>query len=204
MSKKWFIVAILILVAASLSLAACGKGEQKPKDPGEGFNEELAGAPDWVMKGCYAYWGEQQQASGKVCGVGSIGGTRNISLARSGAIARARTDIARTLQVKVQAMLKDYQATVTGGEGFGTQASDEQYVVDVSKQITQMNLSGSEPAEIWISPNGTVFALVILDVEKFKSIVNDANNLPEAIRKAVVERADEAFKELDAATQGAE
>lgn len=200
MSKKLFIVVLAVLALAALSVSGCAKHPPKPKAPGEGFASEMAGAPDWITKNCETYWGKKAKMDGKVCAVGSVGGTRNITMARQGAVARARTEIARTLEVRVAAMLKDYQATVTGGEGFGMEASDEQYIVDVSKQITQLNLSGTELVETWISPNGTVFALVVLDVEKFKDIVNKATNLSEAVRKAVVERAEKAFQELDAAT----
>jgi hypothetical protein len=157
------------------------------------MKNELIGAPDWVTKDCASYIKDNK----KICGVGSIGGTRNPSIARTTAVARARTEIARTLQTRVTAMLKDYQATTSGGEYFGKYASDEQHVVDVSKQITNMTISGTVQKEICISKNGIYYVLVTLDIEKFKNIVQNMHSLPESVRKAVVERADKAFKELD-------
>jgi|GEM_PF-227717 len=195
MARKFNVVILCLVLAMSLSFVSCGSKEKKPDPPGSTFQAELAGAPDWVIKGCNAYWGDK--ADDKLCGVGSMGGTRNISLARKTAVARGRTDIARSLQVRVKSMIKDYQATVTGGEGFGTESSDEQYVVDVSKQITDMTLAGTEMVEIWISPNGTVYALVALDAEKFKDAISKAQQLDEKVRKYVEDNAKKAFNDLD-------
>ena len=86
-----------------------------------------------------------------------MGGTRNISLARTTATARARTEIARSLNTHVSAMLKDCQASTTGGSEYAESASDEQHIVDVSKQITKASLSGTRLKKTWISPKGTVF-----------------------------------------------
>ena len=47
-----------------------------------------------------------------------MAGTKNPGLARSAAVARARTEMARGLETKIQALLKDYQATSTGGSDF--------------------------------------------------------------------------------------
>ncbi|MGH0033986.1 MAG: LPP20 family lipoprotein [Myxococcota bacterium] len=159
---------------------------------------EFAGAPEWVVKGCAAYPGDEGKA--RICGVGSAGGSNNPSMMRKAAVARARTEIARTLGVKVQSMLKDYQATTTGGEEFGTAAADEQHIVDVSKQITNFSLAGTEHRDTWISNSGTWYALVVLDLDKFEDSVGKMNNLSESIRKAVQERAEAAFDELDEAT----
>jgi hypothetical protein len=60
-----------------------------------------------------------------------------------------------------------------------------------------MTISGTVQKEIWVSKNGIYYVLVTLDIEKFKNIVQNMHSLPESVRKAVVERADKAFKELD-------
>jgi hypothetical protein len=179
------------LCAAALSLGCAGTpvGEDTP------LEREFTGAPDWVIRGCGAYWGDD--GAGRICGVGSAGGSRNVSLMRTTAIGRGRTEIARSLQTRVQAMLKDYGATTTGGEEFGEAANDEQHIVDVSKQITNMSLSGTEMTDSWISQNGTYYALVALDVEKFSDSVSRMDQLSERVRRAVVERAEASFAELD-------
>ncbi len=180
------------VVIASLGAFGCGKSLVKP--PSETLPGEFAGAPDWVVRGCDAYGGSKKGVY--ICGVGSMGGTRNISLARTTAVARGRTEIARSLQVTVKAMIKDYQSTTTGGEQFGTAASDEQNVTDVSKQITDFSLAGPEMKEVWVSQNGTLYALVVLDLAKFQQSVKEMKNLSQEIRQAIEERAKDAFSEL--------
>ncbi len=189
MKKTLFIA----LMAASFLMLSCGGNAAS--NSGKEAPNEFADAPAWVLGGGVA--------SGKeICGVGTVQGTRNLSLARTAAYGRARTAIARMLQVKVKSMLKDYQSTTTGGEKFGEAANDEQHIVDVSKQITDINLSGTEERAIWMSKTGkTVAGLVCLNTEKFKSAVSNMSQLDEAVRQAVVERADKAFSELDEATK---
>ncbi len=185
----------LVVLAATLALILGGCAG-KPKDPpGNAIKNELKGAPDWVTN-CSSFWKDKDDV--KICGVGSMGSTRNIGLAKSAAEGRGRTAIARALQVQIKSMLEDYQATTTGGEQFGKAASDEQHVVDVAKQVTDMSLSGTENTATWISDSGTYYVLMALDVEKFKEIVDNMTQLSESVRKAVVERADAKFKELDA------
>lgn len=191
---KKIIALVFVLALGGLALG-CGPSDDKEEVKGA-LNAELVGAPQWVLMGCAQLGGDQTP----ICGVGSFSGTRNISIARSGAIGRARTDLARNLQVKVKALYKDYQATTTGGEDFGTAANDEQHVVDVSKQITKTTLSGTAVAATWMSQTGTLWVLVKLDPEAFSKALSGMKQLDENVRRAIVERANEAFKELDEAT----
>lgn len=187
---KKFVVIFAVLVAA-LIFASCG-GNSNAKKEGTMMGNELEGAPAWVL-------GNSNSAS-QICGVGSAAGTRNPSLATTAAMGRGRTEIARTLSVKVKSMLKDYQSTTTGGEQFGQAANDEQHIEDVSKQITDMSINGSEKKNTWISNTGTLYVLMCTDLEKFKDSVNKMQQLDEKVRAAVVERANKAFDELDKAT----
>ena len=190
------------LFAMAVSVMVCsGCAGTRPKPPASVVHQELASAPCWVTKGGGCYFKEAERAK-YVCGVGSVGGTRNVGLAREAAMGRARTEIARSLAVRVASMLKDYQATTTGGAEFGTSAADEQHIADVSKQITDMTLSGTEIVDSWISSSGTYYALCRLDVDGFKDTVRRMTALSESVRQAVVDRADKAFEELDRATNG--
>ena len=187
--------ALGLCLAATLAFAtACS---HRPP-PGAEMADELDGAPEWVSRGCAAYWGDDDGA--RICGVGAMSGTRNPALARTAAMGRARTEIARSLQTKVRAMLKDYHSTTTGGDEFGIAAADEQTIDDVSKQITSMTLSGTTLQDTWISQNGTLYTLVALDVDRFNDSISRMTNLSESIRTAVRERADAAFRELDEET----
>lgn len=128
----------LICVLALTTLASgCGHTQSG----GSATFPEVQAAPVWVTANCQdAFVGDEVV----LCGVGSMTGTRNPSLACNAAMARARTDLARTLQVKVKAMVKDYQSVTTDGVG----ADDEQHVVDVSKQVTSANLRGTRGADV--------------------------------------------------------
>ena len=187
--KKVLLIAVSVCVA--LLFISCGSAEKKA--PGNAIAQELDGAPSWVLSSA--------NGNGQICGVGSAGGTRNISMARTAAIGRGRTDLSRQLQLQVKSMLKDYQSTTTGGENFGTVANDEQHIVDVSKQVTEMTLNGTELNNTWLSKTGTLFTLVCLNVDKFKNMVSKMGQLDEQVRAAIVERADKAFDELDKETK---
>jgi len=74
-------------------------------------------------------------------------------LARSAAEA-ARAPTARSLQTRVKAMLKDYQAATQAAREL---TASEQHIEDVSKQITD-HAVGHAPGRHWIStpaPSGT-------------------------------------------------
>lgn len=191
--------ALAVALLAAFAAACASTPDPIALTPSSALAGEFEDAPDWVTRSCSAWWGDDDGA--RVCGVGSMGGTRNVSLARATAAARGRTEIARTLQVKVRAMLKDYEATTTGGEDYAVAAADEQHVVDVSRQITDFTLAGTESNDSWISPNGTLYMLMVLDLEKFQSSVSQMSNLSSEIRRAVEQRAEDAFRELDDATR---
>lgn len=184
---------LALAVAIAFSALACANNAD---NSGDQQSAELAGAPGWVTQGCEG-WTAGEEGSENICGVGSFAGSQNISLARTAAMARGRTEIARSLGVKVKSMLKDYQETTTGGEQFGTSSSDEQHIIDVSKQITDMSLTGTEVKDTWVSGSGTYYALVVLDLDRFEQSVNRMNRLDENVRKAVNERARSAFGEMN-------
>lgn len=174
------------------------------KDPqdtalaGEFVGPDGAPAPAWVTQPA------KYKPSGEplLCGEGSVAGAKNISLAQSGAQGRARTALARMLEVKVKAMLKDYQASVSASGGAGSVASDEQAIVDASKQITNTTLQGTEVLETWVSSKGTLHALVCLNVPKFKAALASMSQVNEKLKKAVEQRAEKAWAEIDAETGG--
>jgi len=70
--------------------------------------------------------------------------------------ARARTAIARQLSTKVQAMFTDYNLDA-GNVNAQANASLQE---DVSRQITNMDVSGARPIKRWEAPDGTWWYLV--------------------------------------------
>jgi hypothetical protein len=186
-----------LLSRGTLSLAllgvviGCGSSPPKPQNA---LQAEMVGAPKWAQGACQL--GLQNKKA--ICGTGSVSGMTNVALARSAAEGRARTELARSLQTRVKAMLKDYQAATQGGPG--NQTASEQHIEDVSKQITDTTLSGTRLEDTWISNAGTFWALVVLDTDAFKDSMNNMKQLDDHIRAAIVKRADKAFSELDDAT----
>jgi hypothetical protein len=186
-----------LLSRGTLSLAllgvviGCGSSPPKPQNA---LQAEMVGAPKWAQGACQL--GLQNKKA--ICGTGSVSGMTNVALARSAAEGRARTELARSLQTRVKAMLKDYQAATQGGPG--NQTASEQHIEDVSKQITDTTLSGTRLEDTWISNAGTFWALVVLDTDAFKDSMNNMKQLDERMRAAIVKRADKAFSELDDAT----
>lgn len=181
-------------ILAVLTCVACGGGQQQTKTSPAG---EMDGAPEWVLTGCGAFGGEKMP----VCGVGIFSGTRNFALARDGAVARARTDLAKNIDITVKALYKDYAATTTGGSDFGNAANDEQHVEQVSKQITNMRLAGTVVAMVWHSKSAQTWAaLVKFDPGSLAEELGQITDLNEKVRQAVVKRAEQAHKELDKLT----
>jgi len=179
------------LVVVVLALA-CGSDGPEAAAPTDG---PLAGAPDWVLGDCSAHWADD---GARLCGVGSVAGTRNISLARTAAIGRARTGIAATLQERVRGMLEGFASTKTGREALGDDAGDSGYMDDVARQITQLTLSSASLEDTWVGPDGTLYTLVALDAETFGDAVDQMSSLAKPIREAVKVRADDAFREREA------
>lgn len=198
MSKSKFALALLVLSWA------CGGSQTQPVTPesgplaGELVDAEGEPAPRWVTA---PNTHRRDEEDNKVlCGEGSMAGTRNMSMAQSASAGRARTNLAAQLETRVQSMLKDYQASTSGGAQFGGAANDEQHVVNAAKQVTDTTLSGTEVTDTWISSTSTLHTLVCLNVERFKGIVSSMEQLDEAIRAAVVQRAEAAWAELDETT----
>jgi hypothetical protein len=94
--------------------------------------------------------------------------------------------IARSLGTRLKALLEDYLATTTAD-------SDEQDVVDVSKQLTNGTLGGAERRDLWIAPSGVVYALMVLDLDKFQAAVLQMKSLSESLRNHVARNAAEAL-----------
>jgi hypothetical protein len=176
------------IALCALTLSACGgssKNQSTNSDPPNQLANSVAGAPTWATGDCRKHFGDQAI----ICGVGSVSGVKSPSLARNAAMGRGRTEIARYLQVRVKAILTDYQKA-NGG-------LSDQTIEDNSKQITDMTLSGTRMMDYWIAPDGTYYALMTLGLEEFKSSLQEANGIQEPLRQAVLQAAGKAFSAHD-------
>jgi len=175
-------------LAAVIATAGCGSKEVTPDDQ---LPNEFAGAPNWVLEGCSAYWGDDGGA--RVCGVGSAKIGRSMSIARTKATSRARTEISRTLETKVKNMVKDFQEQVTDGESEMTAEQFSSTTVSLSKST----LNGTTVQKTWISPSGQLYILVALDVEAFENSVREMDDMSNKLRAFIESRAKKSFTELD-------
>ena len=186
--KSWPVLLLMVVMAIGCATT--------PKAQNAGLADSLPGAPKWLINGCTAYWDNQDEK--KLCGVGvGSDSSRVAAMKRVVANANARSEISRNLSVKVKSMLMDYQATIANELAFSAAATDEQYIVKTSEQIIEQSLSDIEPSETWSSKDGTLFVLVVLDVDRFKAKVTEMNMLSKSLRQAIVEWADKSFLDLN-------
>lgn len=180
------------LGAAALSLviatAGCGSKEVTPD---ESRPNDFAGAPNWVLEGCSAYWGDD--GGSRICGVGDAKIGSSMSVARTKATSRARTEISRTLETKIKNMVKDFQEQVTDGE---SEMSAEQFS-STTVSLSKATLNGTSVQKTWVSPSGQLYILVALDVEAFENSVREMDNMSDKLRTFIESRAKKSFGELD-------
>ncbi len=175
-------------LAAVIATAGCGSKEVTPD---EQLPNEFAGAPSWVLEGCSAYWGDDGGA--RICGVGDAKIGRSMSIARTKATSRARTEISRTLETKVKNMMKDFQEQVTDGD---TEMNAEQFS-STTISLSKATLNGTSVQKTWVSQTGQLYILVALDVEAFENSVREMDNMSNKLRSFIEARAKKSFAELD-------
>jgi len=124
------------------------------------------------------------QADDAIYGVGSARMSK-LDTSRKMAVARAREDIAFQVNAVIKAAITDY-AQEAGVDG-GNQVIS--FVETISKQITNTRLKGAKTEDVYVSKDGTVFALVVYPVGEF---LGDAEN-------EFVRNEDAAFAEFKAA-----
>ena len=177
-------VAALVVVAT----AGCGK---RVITPDEQLPNEFAGAPNWVLEGCSAYWGDDDGA--RLCGVGDAKIGRSMSVARTKATSRGRAEISRTLETKVKNMIKDFQEQVADGEA---EMTAEQFS-STSVSLSKSTLNGTAIQNTWISPTGQLYILVALDIESFENSLREMDEMSSKLRTFIEARARKSFAELD-------
>jgi hypothetical protein len=87
------------------------------------------------------------------------------SMSMTTAEARARVAIARQLNTKVQAMFTDYNLDAGNVASQANVSLQE----DVSRQITNMDVSGARPIKRWEAPDGSWWYLVELSKSDAKN-----------------------------------
>jgi hypothetical protein len=135
MKKTCLILLVLFFV---LALAACGTKPAAATGP--------ANTPEWL---------NDFPPEDVLWGIG-IAKQSSESMSMITAEARARVAIARQLSTKVQGMFLDYNLDAGNVNNQANTSLQE----DVSRQITNMDISGARPIKRWKAQDGTWWFLV--------------------------------------------
>lgn len=162
--------ACLILLLIAFTLSACGSTR-----PSESL-------PAWVMDTPLG------------CGLGSLQVNGSITLAKSGAIAKGRADLARQIQTRIENVIKTYRS-----EGGGLQDFSEELMTQVSQQSSRAVLQGTKARFSHIDKGNpaTYYVLVCYEAHQKTRLIQSLSILPKRHRQSVQERAESAFAELE-------
>mgnify|MGYP001612847376 CR=1 FL=1 len=169
-------------------MAAIGCGGGQVKGP------VAEKAPEWVNKGNGAFKDAGQSV---FYGVGIAQGIRNRALSVTAADDRARGEIAKTMNIYITVLTKDYMASTSAGSL--DKSSEEQHVSQTLKNFAKFTLHGAIIIDHWKDPSdGTMFSLCKLDMNAIKKTLADSKELDTKMRDFVRANAEKAFDELAA------
>lgn len=156
--------------------------------PGSGSTEasSLPGAPNWFLN--------PPTEEGALYGVGNAK-KQNPSLAKNAAAARARTEVANAVEVKVSSMLKDFMQE----SGVGESAEALEFTQQVTKQVTDQTLQGCVIKSTSVGKDGMVYVLVEYPLTAMRdSALNEARR-QEALYNEF--KAEQGFQALEKAIE---
>lgn len=187
----------ILLIAATLILGACTSSQ--PVAQQSINNNGAYAAQSQNMLGNLPTWALNPYVEGAESAVGMVKvGASGTANARNKALARARVELANQMEVKVQAMTKDYLNIVGEGENEIVESAFSQ----VSKQISKQTLSGSRQVDIFMTNDKELYVLVAVSNDIIKEAVKDGMN--DGVDKLKNEeklhqefKSDKAQKELD-------
>lgn len=178
----------LILVLAAASFMGCSSNSSnviKDENP----------QPEWIRKGQGAFPGEKN----KIFAMGTASGIVNESLLQQTADNRARKGLADVLRIYVAGLSKDYQSSASSNPGASNAAvSEEQYVEQVQKTVTEQVMSGTMIVDRYVNEKGTMYSLAVLDLGAFTDMANKANNLDDRVKEHIKANASKGLEDLDA------
>jgi len=129
---------LLVILTISLVISISGCATKSNTTAGD--------TPEWL---------NDLPPAGMIWGIGTAKQS-STSMSMTTAEARARTSVARQLDALVQAMFTDYNLDAGNVNSQANTSLQE----DVSRQITDINLSGSKPIKRWQAKDGTWWFLV--------------------------------------------
>lgn len=145
------LVVLLMLIPIVLLLINCGAEKPKPK---------MADIPDWYLNPPQAE-DAYYQAGDAV--------KMSMALAKDAADARARDAIARTIEVKVATMMKDFMQQ----SGMGNDAEAIEFTSSVSKQVANNVLKGCKIVKREMKIEGNSYHAYSLAEYNLNSLVQE-------------------------------
>ncbi len=184
--KKAVAFSLAGLMALSF-VTSCGK---KKEQAATGFEGDpcLKGAPSWVLN--------PQVEGSKIAAVGSARiGKAGLQFARTEALANARDELARMIEVRVKNMVKNFMQVT----GVGDAETVDRVSVQVSKQVAYQTIRGSKQVALWRSPCNELFVLVGVDPEMVKDFIKTQLETSLKNEQALWQlyQAKKAYQELD-------
>lgn len=172
---------ILISLISAMLLAGCASSRS-----GSTEASRMGDVPTWFLM--------PPSVEDAIYGVGSAK-KQNPSLARKAATARARDEIAQSVNVKVTNMLKDFMQE----SGVGENAQALEFTESVSKQVASVSLQGSSIKEAYIGKDGTFYVMVEYPLKSLRQASLDEAKKQEALYNEF--KATQGFNELEKAIQ---
>jgi hypothetical protein len=179
------LLSVAIAVIGVIGAVGCAGPRAAPPE-----RDPLAGAPDWVTSGCRVHWQDRKTEASVICGIGSAGPDRNPLAARETAVARARSAIARSIEVTIESVVRLES---------GDHAANDGVLRSIVHQLTSTSLPACRVETVWLAGTGEVFALVSLRVSKLQQSLRRNPDLSPAAREDLAQRAASAFAAMNAA-----
>ncbi|MFP4373241.1 MAG: LPP20 family lipoprotein [Spirochaetaceae bacterium] len=149
---------IAVVLVTVLLVASCAGGAEEERDDSPAAQ---AGAPSWYLN--------PPVADDGIYGVGSAK-MSTLDTSRRMAVSRAREDIAFQMNASIEAAIIDY-AQEAGADGNNQVIS---FVENISRQVTETTLQGSQTEQVTQAPDGTIYALVSYPKDGFVEAASDA------------------------------
>ncbi len=179
------VIARLLFLALSLSLAACSTGPTRVKS-----SLNLSGLPDWVNEGTSVL----NDKNGRLIhGVGSAVPMGGMALQRSVADDRARAEVARILTSYMDIVSNDY---ISSAKSDGATVNEQA----VSRQInsfTKVNLAGSRIIGHWRDvKTGVIYSIAELDMNQVQKTLSAVKDMNAGLKQYIRDRGDNIFDRI--------
>lgn len=174
------------MTTAILALGGCGASEKDAEEP-----EAPKACAKWVDKGSGFFSGDHGKA---FHGVGAANGIGDVSLRRNAADMDARTNLARQISVRIEALIEAYRASTSDK----AREALERHTQEVQRQLTDMSLAGVAIVDRCFNrPENTQYALAVLDAKAFREQIGQMRGLDEEAKAVIRENAEKALERLD-------